>query len=59
MTTNRPYRSPGSRTMRWRSFAASSGTQLDPAVVEAFASVYPELTEAGAGPPVSRLSPAA
>jgi len=45
MTTNRPYRSPWEPDDAVAELRRVSGTQLDPAVVEAFASVYPELTE--------------
>jgi putative two-component system response regulator len=45
MTTNRPYRSPWEPDDAVAELRRVSGTQLDPEVVEAFASVYPELTE--------------
>ena len=45
MTSNRPYR----RALKWEAaraeIAAQSGKQFDPAVVEAFASVEPELRD--------------
>jgi cyclic di-GMP phosphodiesterase len=45
MTSNRPYR----RALKWEAaraeIAAQSGRQFDPAVVEAFASVEPELRD--------------
>ena len=45
MTTNRPYRAPWEPEDAVAELRRVSGTQLDPEVVEAFATVYPELTE--------------
>jgi putative two-component system response regulator len=42
MTTRRPYRAPWTSEDALTELRRVSGTQLDPAVVDAFAAAYPE-----------------